>query len=75
MLGSQLGVGAYRGLVEEGLDGHMVSVRGQLELRYVPFRELVDPDTLVTDVRFIERGSDFHQLATRLETRVRRSEP
>jgi 6-phosphofructokinase 1 len=25
MLGSQLGIGAYRALVEEGLDGHMVS--------------------------------------------------
>src|SRR5262249_55162805 len=32
MLGSQLGVGAYRALVEEHLDGVMVSVSGQLEL-------------------------------------------
>ena len=38
MLGSQLGVGAYRALVEEKLNGVMVSVRGQLELNYVPFR-------------------------------------
>ena len=28
MLGSQLGVGAYRALVEEGLNGVMVSVSG-----------------------------------------------
>ena len=28
MLGSQLGIGAYRALVEENLDGHMVSVDG-----------------------------------------------
>jgi 6-phosphofructokinase len=41
MLGSQLGIGAYRALVEEGLDGHMVSVSGQLDLQYVPFNELV----------------------------------
>lgn len=70
MLGSQLGIGAYRALVEEGLDGHMVSVTGQLDLRYVPFAELVDPKTLITEVRFVERGSDFHRLARFLETRV-----
>ncbi len=70
MLGSQLGIGAYRALVEENLDGHMVSVTGQLDLRYVPFKELVHPDTLRTDVRYIEPGSDFHRLARFLETRV-----
>jgi len=32
MLGSQLGIGAYRALVQEELDGHMVSVTGQLQL-------------------------------------------
>jgi 6-phosphofructokinase 1 len=69
MLGSQLGIGAYRALVEEGLDGHMVSVSGQLDLRYVPFRQLIDPERLRTQVRFIERGSDFHRLARFLETR------
>jgi 6-phosphofructokinase len=70
MLGSQLGIGAYRALVEENLDGHMVSVTGQLDLRYVPFRELIDPDTMRTEVRFIQQGSDFHRLARFLETRV-----
>lgn len=70
MLGSQLGIGAYRALVEEGLDGHMVSISGQLDLCYVKFSELVNPETLVTEVRFIERGSDFHRLARFLETRV-----
>jgi 6-phosphofructokinase 1 len=70
MLGSQLGVGAYRALVEEGKNGVMVSVSGQLDLQYVPFETLVDPETLVTKVRFIERGSDFHRLARFLETYV-----
>ena len=70
MLGSQLGIGAYRALVEQGLDGHMVSVEGQLDLTYVPFAELVDPETLVTEVRFIQPGSDFHKLARFLETRM-----
>jgi ATP-dependent phosphofructokinase / diphosphate-dependent phosphofructokinase len=70
MLGSQLGVGAYRALVERNLDGVMVSVEGQLELRYVPFEELVDPSTLVTVVRHVEPDSDFHRLARFLETYV-----
>jgi 6-phosphofructokinase len=70
MLGSQLGVGGYRALAERGLDGVMVSVSGQLDLAYVPFEELVDPATLVTVVRYVERGSDFHSLARFLETYV-----
>lgn len=70
MLGSQLGIGAFRALVEEGLDGCLVSCGGQLDLNYVPFSELVDPQTLVTEVRMIEPGSDFHHLARVLETRL-----
>jgi 6-phosphofructokinase len=70
MLGSQLGVGAYRALAERGLDGVMVSVSGQLDLNYVPFAELINPETLVTVVRYVERGSDFHSLARFLETFV-----
>lgn len=70
MLGSQLGIGAYRALVEENLDANMVSVTGQLDLTYVPFQELVNPESLKTEIRFIERGSDFHKLARFLETRM-----
>ena len=70
MLGSQLGIGAYRALVEEGLDGHMVSVTGQLDLQYVDFKELIDPETMLTEVRYVEPGSDFHRLARFLETRT-----
>ena len=70
MLGSQLGVGAYRALAERGLNGVMVSVSGQLDLNYVPFEELVDPATLVTVVRYVEQGCDFHRLARFLETYV-----
>lgn len=70
MLGSQLGVGAFRALVQEGLSGVMVSVEGQLDLVYVPFEQLVDPETLVTKVRYIEPNSDFHMLARFLETQV-----
>lgn len=70
LLGSQLGVGAYRALVERKFTGVMVSVYGQLELHYEPFENLVDPETLVTHVRYIKHGSDFHRLARFLETHV-----
>jgi len=70
MLGSQLGVGAYRALVEEQLDGVMVSVSGQLDLNYVPFSTLVHPDTLVTVVRYVNPENDFHKLTRFLETYV-----
>lgn len=68
MLGSQLGVGAYRALCEHKHNGVMVSVSGQLDLHYVPFEKLVDPKTLVTVVRFIPPGGDFHKLARFLES-------
>jgi 6-phosphofructokinase 1 len=70
MLGSQLGVGAYRALIEDHRNGVMVSVSGQLQLNYVTFEELVDPETLVTVVRRINPGSDFHRLARFLETYI-----
>jgi 6-phosphofructokinase 1 len=70
ILGSQLGLGAFRALVEKGLDGHMVSVSGQLELRYVPFGQLIDPKTMKAEIRFVERGSDFHRLANELGTKI-----
>jgi 6-phosphofructokinase 1 len=70
ILGSQLGIGAYRALVEENLDGFLVSVKGQLDLNYVPFKELVNQQTLKTEVRFIKPGSDYHRLARFLETRT-----
>jgi 6-phosphofructokinase len=70
ILGSQLGIGAYRALVEENLDGHMVSVTGQLDLRYVPFSSLINPETLQTEIQYIKRGSDFHRLARFLESRT-----
>jgi 6-phosphofructokinase 1 len=70
MLGSQLGVGAYRALVEKRLDGVMVSVSGQLDLNYVQFNDLINPDTLVTVVRYVDPKGDFHKLARFLETDV-----
>ena len=74
MLGSQLGVGAYRALVEEDLTGVMVSVDGLLDLRFVPFGDLIDAETLRTRVRMIPPGGDFHRLARALEYQ-RRARP
>jgi len=73
MLASQLGIGAFRGLIEEGLDGHMVSVVGQLDLHYVPFADLIDEQTLRASVRYIKPGSDFHRLARFLESNTETS--
>ena len=67
LLATQLGVGACRALVDEGLDGVMVSVERQLQLKYVPFADLIDAETLKTRVRFIEADSDFYRLARALE--------
>jgi 6-phosphofructokinase len=67
MLGSQIGIGAYRALIEEKRNGVMISVGGQFNLSFVPFEDLVDPVTLVTKVRFIESDSDFHRMARLLE--------
>ncbi|GAB4275873.1 MAG: 6-phosphofructokinase [Coriobacteriia bacterium] len=67
LLGSALGVGAYRALVEDGQTGVMVSVEKQMDLKYVPFSELIDPETLKTRIRYIERDSDFYRLARALE--------
>ena len=70
ILGSQLGVGAYRALVNEDENGVMVSVEGQFDLKYVPFEDLVDESTLTTLVRKIDPESDFFKLARFLETNV-----
>jgi 6-phosphofructokinase 1 len=71
MLGSQLGVGAYRAIAEEGLTGVMVSVQDQLDLKYVPFGDLIDPETFKTRIRFIRKDSDFYRLARALEYQQR----
>ena len=68
LLGSQLGYGAYRAMIEVGLSGYMVSVENQLSHKVVPFGELIDKETLTTKIRFIPDG-DFKNLARALEFR------
>jgi len=67
MLGSQLGVGAFRAIYERGLSGVMVSVEDQLKIHYVPFHQLIEPKTLLAKIRYIHRDSDFYKLARSLE--------
>ena len=70
VLGAQLGQGAHRAVCELNLDAHLVSVEGQMNLRFVPFTELVDQSTLNSQVRFVPPDSDFHRLAHQLGTRL-----
>ncbi len=67
ILGSQLGVGAYRALAEKGLNGVMVSVGGDLNLLYPSFEELIDMSKLRAKERLVSPECDFHQLARYLE--------
>lgn len=69
ILGSQLGVGAYRAIAERDLDGVMVSVTGPFELVFQPFERLIDYERLRARARPIRPGQDFHQLARYLEAR------
>ncbi len=67
MLGSQIGVGAYRALCEKDLNGVMVSVGGTMNLSFPKFEDLIDMDKLRAFQRPIRVGSDLHQLARYLE--------
>lgn len=67
ILGSQIGVGAYRALCEKDLNGVMVSVGGTMNLTFPKFEDLIDMDKLRAYQRPIRIGSDMHQLARYLE--------
>ena len=70
ILGSQLGVGAYRALAECDLSGVMISVGAQLNPLFEPFEKLIDYKKLRAYARPIEVGGGFHQLARYLEVKV-----
>ena len=71
ILGSQLGVGAYRALCEAAKDAVMVSVTGSLELMFTPFSDLIDLSILRAYQRPVTVGSDFHLLARYIEAWVK----
>jgi len=70
ILGSQLGVGAYRALAERNLNGVMVSVTGALNLVFEPFENLIDKGTLRAYSRPLKPSEGLHELARYLEVRT-----
>jgi ATP-dependent phosphofructokinase / diphosphate-dependent phosphofructokinase len=68
LLGSQLGAGAFR-FISEGRGGNMVSVGDNLEIKAVPFDDLIDANTFKTRVRYVPIDGDFFKLAKSLEFR------
>lgn len=68
VMGSMLGYGAVR-FYEEGKFGHMVSVTDNFDVKAVPFSELIDPDTMLTRLRDVPRGSDLFTLKESLSYR------
>ncbi|RJO65186.1 MAG: 6-phosphofructokinase [Myxococcales bacterium] len=66
LLGSQLGMGAYQ-FIKAGNFAHMVSVGDNLEIKRVPFSELIDGTTFKTRVRYVPIDGDFFKLAKSLE--------
>ena len=68
LMGSMLGNGAYK-LYSKQQFGHMVSVSDNFDIKAIPFEELIDPDTLLTKLRFVPKGSDFYNLKETLAFR------
>ncbi|MDR0521870.1 MAG: 6-phosphofructokinase [Planctomycetaceae bacterium] len=67
ILGSQIGVGAYKALAELDKNGVMISVGHTMDITYPVFEELIDMSRLRAHERPIGVGSDMHQLARYLE--------
>ncbi len=65
VMGSMLGYGAARFCMEEKC-GVMVSVSDNFDLKGVPFSDLIDPDTMLTKLRDVPRGSDLFSLKENL---------
>ena len=65
VLGSMLGFGAYK-LYSQGKFNAMVSVSDNFQIVDKPFSELIDPETLLTRLRDVPRGSDFYELKAAL---------
>jgi len=61
VLGSMLGFGAYK-LYRQKHFNQMVSVSDNFQIVGVPFTDLIDPDTLLTRLRGVPKGSDFFEL-------------
>lgn len=65
VLGSMLGFGAFK-LYSRKEFNSMVSVSDNFQIVARPFSELIDPETLLTRLRDVPRGSDFYELKAAL---------
>lgn len=70
ILGSQIGVGAFRALCEEGKNGVMISISEEMGLLFANFTDLIDYSKLRAYARLVDPAGDFHQLQRYLEARV-----
>ncbi len=61
VLGSMLGFGVVK-LFKQGKFNNLVSVSDHFDVIGVPFAELIDPDTMLTRLRIVPKGSDFYEL-------------
>ena len=71
ILGSQIGVGCYRALCENGMNGVMISVSGTMDLDFPAFEKLIDMQKLRAYARPVDVNSDVHQMARYLEAWVK----
>jgi 6-phosphofructokinase len=69
VLASMLGFGAYKLYKNRQFDC-MVSVSDNFQIIGVPFAELIDPQTLMTRLRNVPRGSDFFELKEALSYKL-----
>jgi 6-phosphofructokinase len=69
VLSSMLGFGAFK-LYKNKQFGCMVSVSDNFQIVGVPFDELIDPQTLMTHLRNVPRGSDFFELKEALSYKL-----
>jgi 6-phosphofructokinase len=69
VMASMLGFGAYK-LYKHGQFASMVSVSDNFSIIGVPFEELIDPQTLLTRLRNVPRGSDFFELKEALSYKM-----
>ncbi len=69
VLSSMLGYGAYK-LYKNKQFGCMVSVSDNFSIVGVPFDQLIDPETLLTKLRNVPKGSDFFELKEALSYKL-----
>jgi 6-phosphofructokinase len=69
VLASMLGFGAYK-LYKTSQFASMVSVSDNFSIVGVPFEQLIDPQTLLTKLRNVPRGSDFFELKEALSYKI-----